>query len=107
MAPTHPRPAPGNPAGGPPAPPLCPHSLNALLARDPARAAAILAAMRPALRTQQAQAHADLAGVDPARITGEWQTLIAHAAPLPAPPDDQGGADAPCASVYDPELLAL
>jgi hypothetical protein len=62
--------------------------------------------MRPALRSQQAQAHADLAGVEPTRITQEWLDLIAHVGPLIAPPDHQDGADAPCASVYDPELLA-
>jgi len=77
-----------------------------LLAREPAHAAAILAAMRPALRSQQAQAHAALAGVDLARITQEWRDLIAHVGPLIALPDHQDGADTPCASVYDPELLA-
>lgn len=97
-------PAPGVPSG-PASPPLDPHALNALLARDPERAAAILAAMRPALRSQQAQAHADLAGVDPTRITQEWHDLIARCGPsVPVAPPD--GADAPCASVYEPELLA-
>ena len=103
MAP-HPPPAPGD-TSGPVSPPLDPHALNALLARDPARAAAILAAMRPALRAQQAQAHADLAGVDSARIAQEWRDLIARCGPItPTVPPD--GADAPCASVYEPELLA-
>lgn len=104
MAP-HPPSAPGT-ASGPVSPPLDPHALNALLAREPERAAAILAAMRPALRSQQAQAHADLAGVDSARIAQEWRDLIAHVGPLVAPPDKQDGVDAPCASVYEPELLA-
>lgn len=105
MAPNSPH-SPGNPAGGPPAPPLCPHSLNALLARDPARAAAILAAMRPALRAQQAQAHAALAGVDSARIDQEWSDLIARCGPLAALPKLPESTESPCASVYEPEALA-
>lgn len=104
MAP-HPPPAPGD-TSGPVSPPLDPHALNVLLARDPARAAAILTAMRPALRAQQAQAHADLASVDATRITQEWRDLIACVNPLIAPPEHPDGADAPCASVYEPELLA-
>lgn len=104
MAP-HPPSAPGV-ASGPASPPLDPHAFNALLARDPARAAAILAAMRPLLRAQQAQAHADLTGVDTARIAQEWHDLIARCGPAIAPTAPADGADAACASVYDPELLA-
>ncbi len=104
MAP-HPPSAPGV-ASGPASPPLDPHAFNALLARDPARAAAILAAMRPLLRAQQAQGHADLAGVDTARIAQEWHGLIARCGPAIAPTAPADGAEAACASVYDPELLA-
>lgn len=105
MAPPYPPPAPGT-TSGPPAPPLDPLALNALLDRDPAKAAAILAAMRPALLRAQAAAHAALAGVDAARIVREWCDLIARVGPPPAPTTPHAGADAPCASVYEPELLA-
>lgn len=102
MAPPPFSPAPGT-ASGPPAPPFDPHALNALLDRDPARAAAILAAMRPALRAQQAQAHADLAGVTATRITQEWRDLIARCGLVPAPPERP---PLTCVAVYDPETLA-
>jgi len=104
MAPPPP-PAPGVPSG-PGTPPLDPHALNQLLARDPARAAAILAAMRPAMLRAQATAHAPLGGGDAAQIVREWAALIARVGPLPAPPAPRDGADAPCASVYEPEVLA-
>ena len=96
--------APGS-AGWPAAPPLDPLALTSLLDRDPARAAAILAAMRPALRAAQAQAHADRANVPIAQITQAWQVLIARFGPLPQPAW-QHQADAACASVYDPASLA-
>ncbi|MBX0330506.1 hypothetical protein K2Z83_22890 [Oscillochloris sp. ZM17-4] len=100
----YPPPAPGNPAGGPPAPPpLDPYILDALLSSDPSRAAAILSAMRPAVRNAQAQAHAALCGVAVARIRADWERLIARAgSPLARPPRDDGSA-----VPYDPEILAL
>lgn len=104
MAPNSPS-APGNPAGGPPAPPLDPYALNALLDRDPARAAAILAAMRPEQRARQARAHADLTGVPATRIAQKWVELIARVGPLSTAPVPLRGAATPCASVYDPETL--
>ena len=96
--------APGS-AGWPSAPPLDPLALTSLLDRDPTRAAAILAAMRPALRAAQAQAHADRANVPIAQITQAWQVLIARFGPLPQPAW-QHQADSACASVYDPVYLA-
>ena len=98
-------PAPGA-ASGQLGPPLDPHALNQLLDHDPARAAAILAAMRPALRVAQAMAHAILAGVPILRITQEWHELIARVGPLARHPAPLEGAATRCASVYAPEALA-
>ena len=95
-----------DPIGWPSAAPFDPLALNTLLDRDPARAAAILAAMRPALRAAQAQAHAACAGVPVARITAEWQALIARFGPLPQPAAPPDGPAWRCASVYEPALLA-
>ena len=95
-----------DPIGWPSAAPFDPLALNSLLDRDPARAAAILAALRPALRAAQAQAHADCAGVPVGRIVAEWADLIARVGPLPPPPAPQDGAALSCASVYEPSLLA-
>ena len=92
-------------AGWPSASPLDPLALTTLLDRDPACAAAILAAMRPALRAAQVQAHAAREGVPVAQITQAWQALIARFGPLPQP-TWQHQADAACASVYDPASLA-
>jgi hypothetical protein len=85
-------------------PPFDPSSFQTLLAREPARAAAILAAMRPPMRSAQAQAHANLCGVPVAQITQEWEACIAtHAehpwSPTPAIPRM-------CGAVYEPEQLA-
>ncbi len=96
-------PAPGTRAGGSSAPPLDPSSLAALLDRDPARAAAILAAMRPAQRRAQVQANARAAGVPAAQIDQAWRDLIARVSLAPSPQD---AAPAPCAAVYDPDWLA-
>lgn len=107
MAPCPP-PAPGNPAGGPPAPPLDPHALTSLLARDPARAAALLAAMRPALRHAQAEAPRRARWRQPRAGMAAWADLIARCGPPLAPRAPRAppaGADAPCASIYDPETL--
>ncbi|NTU79539.1 MAG: hypothetical protein HGA45_09070 [Chloroflexales bacterium] len=106
MAPNSPSPAPGNSASGPPAPPLCPHSLIALLERDPARGAAVLAAMRPRQRAAQATAHGALLGVGADRVEREWRVLIARVAPRPASTAPGEGVATPCASVYEPEALA-
>ena len=86
--------------------PFDPLAFNSLLDRDPARAAAILAAMRPALRAAQAHAHATCAGVPVARITAEWRDLIARFGPLPPPAAPPDGPAWLCASVYEPAVLA-
>jgi hypothetical protein len=99
MAP-HSPPAPGNPAGGPPAPPLDPRALDTLLRHHPARAARVLASMRPAARHAQLLAHAALTDAPPTRIQAEWADLLrlAH----PGEPDDP-----PPAAPIEPERLAL
>jgi hypothetical protein len=75
-----------------------------MLCHDPARAALFLAAMRPAARDAQAQAHADLCGIGVERVRADWDALIARC-PRPRlarpPRDDADGAP------YDPEILAL
>ncbi|MBX0331427.1 hypothetical protein K2Z83_27625 [Oscillochloris sp. ZM17-4] len=88
----------------PPPPPLAPTILDSLLCHDPARAAAILAAMRPAARAAQAHAHAHLCGVGVESVRAEWGALIAGCPrpPLARPPRNNAD-DAP----YDPEILAL
>jgi hypothetical protein len=88
----------------PPPPPLDPYILDALLSSNPARAAAILAAMRPAARAAQAQAHADLCGVGVERVRAEWGALIAG---CPRPPLARPPRDSADSAVYDPEILAL
>lgn len=98
-----PRPSLGTPEA-PPAAPFQPHTLDGLLQRRPARAAAILAAMRPALRPAQCRAHAALADAPAPRIAQEWADLVARAGLSTAPADDEA---TPCASVYEPEHLAL
>jgi hypothetical protein len=60
--------------------------------------------MRPAQRDAQCRAHAARADAPAPRIAQEWAELVAHAGLSPAPLDDEA---APCASVYDPEHLAL
>ena len=94
-------PAPGL-AGWPSAPPFDPCAFTGLLDRDPARAAAILAAMRPSMCAAQAQAHAERAGVPVAQITQAWQALIARFGPLPSPRAPQNEPAWLCASVYLP-----
>ncbi|MEI8167798.1 MAG: hypothetical protein WCG26_15560 [Chloroflexales bacterium] len=96
-------PALGKRAGGSSAPSLDPHTLTALIDRAPARAAAILAAMRPAQRRAQVQANARSAGVPAAHIAHAWRALIDRAGLAPSPQD---AAPAPCAAVYDPDWLA-
>jgi hypothetical protein len=97
-----------------PAPPLDPHAFSLLLARDPVRAAAILAAMRPAMRAQQVHAHATLVGLAADQISQTWRELIArfHAPSAPLAPcggtsGASDGASALCVAVYEPERLAL
>jgi hypothetical protein len=97
------QPALGTPEASPAAP-FTPRAFDALLGSSPARAAAILAAMRPALRDAQCRAHAALAAAPAPRIAHAWADLIARAGLSPAPVDD---AVTPGASVYEPELLAL
>ena len=41
-----------------------------------------------------------------ARITAEWQALIARFGPLPPPTAPPDGAALSCASVYEPAVLA-
>jgi hypothetical protein len=89
-----------------PSAPFDPLALNSLLDRDPARAAAILAAMRPSMCAAQAQAHATCAGVPVARIVAEWRDLIARFGPLPPPAAPPDGPAWLCASVYEPAVLA-
>ncbi|NNJ12975.1 hypothetical protein EKD04_021860 [Chloroflexales bacterium ZM16-3] len=97
-------PAPGQPTESQISLPLAPPILDALLSSDPPRAAAFLAAMRPAVRTMQAQAHAALCGVDVARIHTDWQQLIAR---CPRPPLARPARDIEDGATYDPEILAL
>jgi hypothetical protein len=98
-----PRPSLGTPKATPAAP-FAPATFDALLRHRPARAATLLAAMRPALRDAQCRAHAALADAPAPRIAHEWADLVARADLSPAPVDDEA---TPCASVYEPELLAL
>jgi hypothetical protein len=96
-------PAPGQPTESQISLPLAPPILDALLCHDPSRAAAILAAMRPATRAAQARAHADLCGVGVESVCAEWERLIARAgSPLTRPPRDDGSA-----APYAPDHLAL
>ncbi|NNJ13340.1 hypothetical protein EKD04_023730 [Chloroflexales bacterium ZM16-3] len=88
----------------PPPPPFAAPILDSLLSHDPVRAAMFLAAMRPAARDAQAQAHADLCGVGVESVRAEWGALIARC-PRPAlarPPRDSADS-----APYDPEILAL
>jgi len=88
---------------GPPVPPFAPASFAMLLLEQPARAAAVLAAMRPQQRAAQVRAHAGFTRFMPHVVEAAWNALIArHGLPRPAPLTDE-----PCiASLYDPELLA-
>ena len=98
MAPCPP-PAPGA-ASGPPAPPLDPRAMDALLQHHPARAAAVLASLRPPQRYAQLLAHAAIVNAPPARMQVEWADLLRLARPTS---DD----DPLPASVIEPERLAL
>ncbi|NNJ13747.1 hypothetical protein EKD04_025820 [Chloroflexales bacterium ZM16-3] len=97
-------PAPSQPGQGQIALPLAPPILDSLLCHDPSRAAAFLAAMRPAVRAAQARAHADLCGVGVESVRAAWERLIARCPrpPLARPPRDDGSA-----APYAPEHLAL
>jgi hypothetical protein len=99
MAPTNSPPA-GNPAGGPPAPPLDPRAMDALLRHHPARAARILASMRPPQRHAQLLAHAEISDAPATRIQAECADLLCRA--RPSAPDDP-----PPAAPIEPEVLAL
>jgi hypothetical protein len=98
-----PRPSLGTPEAAPAAP-FAPHAFDAFVRRRPERAAAVLAALRPALRDAQCHAHAALADAPAPRIAHEWADLVARVGLSPAPIND--GAT-PCTSVYEPESLAL
>jgi hypothetical protein len=99
MAPYSPS-APGNPAGGPPAPPLDPRAMDVLLRHHPARAAAVLLSMRPATRHARLLAHAEISDAPPLRIQVEWQELLCCARPVDLD-------ELPPAAPIEPERLAL
>lgn len=99
MSPNSPPPA-GNPAGGPPAPPLDPRAMDALLRHHPSRAARLLASMRPPQRHAQLLAHAEITDAPLPRIQAEWQELLCLV--RPADPDEP----LPAAPI-EPERLAL
>lgn len=84
-------------------PPLDPQPFHQLLRDNPARAAASLAALRPAQLALQAQAHAALVGADPVSVSAEWGRLISRYRP---PPPVVGG-EVEHGTVYEPEPLAL
>lgn len=65
-------------------PPLAPLPLERLIASRPAAAAAVLAAMRPAMYRSQTVAHASLAGVSTERVAEAWALLL-RAAGLTVP----------------------
>ena len=94
MAPTSPS-APGTPVGGLSAPPpFEPTAFHHLIDRNPARAAALLAAMRPPQRYAQLVAHAAHADAMP---IAAWAALLCRA----------GDDDSSPAAVIEPATLAL
>jgi hypothetical protein len=105
VTPLLPQPALGT-SEGPPAAPFVPVSFDALLRRYPERAAAVLAAMRPAARDAQCRAHAAFIALPATRIAREWGELIARSGPLILSAVPLSRAFAHCASVYEPERLA-
>jgi hypothetical protein len=86
-------------------PPLAPLPFSRLLIRHPARAAAILAAMRPAMYRSQAAAHAALTNVSLVSVAQEWATLLRCARPyIPTRREDRQGGQA--AGDYPPARSA-